>query len=55
MEMCPFCKELGNMIVSSSTRTIKGDDKKERKIKTLTYHCEKCSQFVRSEDKDGVD
>ena len=55
MEMCPSCKELRNMIVSSSTRIIKGDDKTEKKIKTLSYHCEKCNQFVRSEDRDFVE
>jgi uncharacterized protein YggU (UPF0235/DUF167 family) len=55
MEMCSFCKELRNMVVSSSTRIIKGDDNKEKKIKTLSYHCEKCHQFVKSEDQEVID
>jgi hypothetical protein len=55
MEMCPSCKELRNMVVSSSTRIIKGDGNTVKKIKTLSYHCEKCNQFVFSEDEDEND
>ena len=54
MEMCPSCKELRNMMVSSSTRILKEKDQKEKKIVTLSYHCENCHQFVRSEDQDEM-
>lgn len=52
MEMCPSCGELRNMVVSSSTQIIKADGQQEKKIKILSYHCEKCNKFMRSEELD---
>jgi hypothetical protein len=51
-EMCPYCREIRNMRVSVSVKTEKGRDGKTRRIRTLTFHCEGCSNFVRSVDED---
>lgn len=45
MEMCPACGKINNMIVSSSIRTVG-----KKRIITISYHCEQCGMFVRSED-----
>ena len=38
------------MRVTTSTRTIVEPDGTRKRIKTLSYHCAQCHQFVRSED-----
>lgn len=55
MEMCPSCREICNMIMSTSTKIVRKDNQEKRRIKTLSFHCEKCRQFVRSEDHEGMD
>ncbi len=49
-EMCPACREIRNMRISVSERTEKGKAEKSKRIRTLTFHCETCNRFVRSED-----
>ena len=49
-EMCPACREVREMRVSSSTRTVIMPDGRKKRIRTISYHCELCHQFVRSED-----
>lgn len=51
-EMCPRCRTVQNMDVSSATRSVPGSDGKEKRVKTLSYHCEQCRQFVRSEERE---
>jgi hypothetical protein len=50
IEMCPACREIRNMRMSVSERTVKGSEEKTKRIRTLTFHCETCNTFVRSED-----
>ncbi len=49
-EMCPSCRKVQNMDVSSTTRTVTGPDGEKKSIKTLSLHCRECRQFVRAED-----
>lgn len=48
--MCPRCRRVRNIAVTTSTRTAVGVDGQERTIRTTSYHCEVCHHFVRSED-----
>ena len=50
MEMCPSCGKISNMVSSTSIRMEAGSSGEKKKIKTITFHCEQCRQFVRSED-----
>lgn len=50
-EMCPACREPRNLRVTVSEMTEKGPQGKTRRVRTLTYHCETCNRFVRSEDQ----
>jgi len=49
-EMCPACRAIRNLRVTSTTRTVVGPDGKRRLIRTNSYHCGTCGQFVRSEE-----
>lgn len=49
-EICPACREVRDMRVCSSTRTVIIPDGSKKRIRTISYHCESCHQFVRSED-----
>ena len=40
------------MLVSTHTRIVKEPDGKEKRVWTVTYHCETCHTFVRSEEKE---
>ena len=50
MEMCPSCRAVCNLIVTTSTRIVRGKDQEKKRIRTRSFHCERCFQFVRSED-----
>ena len=52
MEMCPACGKISNMVSSTSMRTKTDFSGAKKKIKTITFHCEECRQFVRSEDRE---
>jgi len=54
MEMCPACGQISNMISYTSMRTKAGSSGKKKWIKTITFHCEQCRHFVRSEDREGL-
>ncbi|MBU1713583.1 MAG: hypothetical protein KKD47_10850 [Proteobacteria bacterium] len=43
MEMCPGCGKISNMVSSTSTKT---------KTDSYSFHCERCRQFFRSEDRE---
>lgn len=51
-EMCPSCREIRSMRTSTSTRTVTGPDGEKKTIKTISFHCERCQQFVRAEDQE---
>lgn len=53
MEMCPVCSKVSNMIISKSIRTETDSNGNKRRIETLSFHCEKCHQFIRSENKEN--
>jgi hypothetical protein len=56
MEMCPVCGKISNMIVSTSVRIAADSSGAKKKIKTTSYQCELCHQFIRSENKeDGTE
>jgi hypothetical protein len=50
MEMCTACGKINNMTTSTSVRTVMDLSGRKKKIKTISYHCEQCHQFVRSEN-----
>ena len=50
MEMCPACGKISNMIASTSIRAVTDPSVEKKEIKTISFHCERCHQFVRSED-----
>jgi hypothetical protein len=52
-ELCPVCRQLRCMRISLSDRAGKGRKVKTKNIRTRTFHCETCHQFVRSEDSVG--
>ena len=47
-EYCPKCKASRNMIVAKSRA--KSKSKEEKDITILSYHCEVCNTFVKSEE-----
>ena len=49
-EMCPACRKPQNMRVLVTERIEKVKASKATPVRTLTYHCETCDRFVRSED-----
>jgi len=52
MEMCPACGKISNMVSSASMRTRTDSSGEKKWIKTISFHCEQCHQFVRSEDRE---
>ena len=52
MEMCPVCGKISNMVISRSMRTETDSAGNKKKIETISFHCEQCHNFVRSEDKE---
>ena len=50
MEMCPACGKISNMVTSTSIRTVADSSGGKKRINTISFHCEQCHQFVRSED-----
>ena len=52
MEMCPVCGKTSNMVTSTSTRTVEDSSGEKKRIKTISFHCERCHQFVRSEGEE---
>lgn len=54
MEMCTACGKISNMVISRSIRTESDSTGKKKRIETISFHCERCHQFVRSEDKEEI-
>jgi len=52
MEMSPACGKTSNMVSSTSMRARAGSSGENKWIKTISFHCEQCRQFVRSEDRE---
>ena len=50
VELCPKCRAVTNMKVTEKKSTKKNADKKIVPIKIITYHCQQCSTFVKSEE-----
>ena len=50
-ELCPICGKIQNMKTTTSEQKEKSKNGKIKIIQTLTYHCEICHGFVKSEDK----
>ena len=40
------------MVVQTSTRMVSVGENEEKKVTTLTYHCEDCRSFVRDEERE---
>jgi hypothetical protein len=55
MEMCPACGKISNMVTSTSIRTVADSSGGKKRINTISFHCEQCHQFVRSEDMEETD
>jgi hypothetical protein len=53
-EMCPICRAVRNMQVSASKRTVAMPDGRRKRVRTVSFHCESCNQFVRSEEWEEV-
>jgi hypothetical protein len=51
-EMCPSCRQIRYMRIATSVKTVTGVDEKRKKIKTTSFHCEVCNQFVCSQDQE---
>lgn len=49
-ELCPRCRAVRNMVMTTSARVTIGPGEKLKKIRTNLFHCETCNAFVRSED-----
>ena len=54
-EMCPMCRDLRNMSVTTKRRKVVDPDGNTKEILTKTYHCATCGSFVRSEDIETED
>ena len=58
LELCPRCRCLRNMRVSTHRRKGVAAKRKTKVILTRIFHCETCNSFVRSTDleigKEGV-
>ena len=39
------------MRASTCTKIVKEADGRKKRVRTVTYHCETCNTFVRSEDQ----
>jgi len=51
-ELCPKCRQVREMIVTTTTRTVTKPDGTLKRLRTNTYHCSVCHSFVRSEDSE---
>lgn len=51
-EYCPDCRKSCSMIEEKTVRTEADIDGKKMSIETASLHCEKCSVFVRSVDRE---
>lgn len=49
-ELCPKCRSLRNMQVSTVITKRKDKKGKEKEILISSYYCEVCNSFVRSEE-----
>ena len=49
---CPRCREARNMRVLTVRRSVRGPDGQMRQVREKTLHCERCNQFVRSEEEE---
>jgi hypothetical protein len=50
LELCPRCRGLRNMRVTTDRRKVVDAKGKTKVILTRIFHCETCNSFVRSED-----
>ena len=48
-EMCPSCRQIRSMRVTTSFGPAPGAEGKTKRIRSLSFHFETCHQFVRSE------
>ncbi len=54
-EYCPRCRASRNVSVQSISRRVTTPDGQVRSVRTRSYHCGSCRQFIRSEDvEEGV-
>ena len=52
-EYCPRCRASRNVSVQSISRRVTtpdGEVRSVRSVRTRSYHCASCRQFIRSED-----
>jgi hypothetical protein len=49
-EFCSKCQKTQNINSVTSTRSVKETDGNTKHIVTISYHCESCNTFVRSEE-----
>ena len=49
-EYCPRCRASRNVSVQSISRRVTTPDGEVRRVRTRSYHCASCRQFIRSED-----
>jgi hypothetical protein len=49
-ERCPSCRQMRNLRVTTSIRTVRAADGRKKRLRTVSYHCETCNRFVRSEE-----
>jgi hypothetical protein len=50
-EMCPRCRQIRDMRLTMSTRTVVEPGGTQKRIETVSIHYTHCQQFVRSEDE----
>ena len=49
-EYCPNCRASRNVSVQSTSRRVSLPDGEVRSVRTRSYHCGSCRQFIRSEE-----
>ena len=49
-EYCPRCRATRNISVQSTRRRVTLPDGEVRPVRTRSYHCASCRQFIRSEE-----
>ncbi|RPJ19795.1 MAG: hypothetical protein EHM26_06740 [Desulfobacteraceae bacterium] len=54
MGVCPSCGVVCNLIMTTSTRIVRIRNEKAKRIMTRAFHCERCFQFVCSEDEEEL-
>ena len=50
-ELCPSWSKIQNINITTSNKKEKDKNGEIKLIQTITYHCEVCHHFVKSEDK----